>query len=150
MSGVRLGDEAEGRGMKVDSSSRFPIKHWTDGVPVEDSAMEQLRRVDSVLQLLGIASQNPQLLFLLNQSGVGESLAGSLGIDISSLVPSVSGVPRGLISAQAFAQLEPQQQDSYLTQQAITTGKSREVIIREINRGRPGGGQGQITSRVVG
>ena len=32
----------------IDSSQRAPIKMWTAGVPVEDSAMQQLRNVASL------------------------------------------------------------------------------------------------------
>lgn len=74
--------------MKVDTTTGTPIKMWTDGVPVEDQAMEQLRNT-SRLPFVDRMAVMPDV-----HLGIGATI-GSVVPMRGALVPAAVGVDIG-------------------------------------------------------
>lgn len=75
--------------MIVDSTSKHPIKMWTEGVPVEDAAVEQLRKVAS----LPFINRHVAVMADVHV-GIGATI-GSVIPTVGAIVPSAVGVDIG-------------------------------------------------------
>lgn len=75
--------------MIVDSTQKFPIKMWTDGVPVEESAMDQLRNVASLPFIHKHIAVMPDVHW-----GKG-STVGSVIATKGAIIPAAVGVDIG-------------------------------------------------------
>src|ERR1700737_219963 len=64
---------------QVDASQRVPIKMWTNGVPVEDSAMAQLRNVAS-------------LPFVHKHVAVMPDVHWGMGATVGSVIPTLGAI----------------------------------------------------------
>ena len=80
---------SENRNYQVDTSQRAPIKMWTNGVPVEDSAMAQLRNVASLPFVHGHVAVMPDVHW-----GMGATV-GSVIPTRRAIVPAAVGVDIG-------------------------------------------------------
>src|ERR1700737_1203120 len=74
---------------QVDASQRVPIKMWTNGVPVEDSAMAQLRNVASLPFVHSHVAVMPDV-----HLGRGATV-GSVIPTLGAIVPAAVGVDIG-------------------------------------------------------
>ncbi len=75
--------------MKVDTESANPIKMWTDGVPVEQLAIDQLRRVASLPFIHKHVAVMPDV-----HSGIGATV-GSVIATTGAICPASVGVDIG-------------------------------------------------------
>ena len=84
-------EAAEGLGvpMNVISDSRLPIKAWTDGVPVEDAALSQLRNVANLPFIFKHVAVMPDVHW-----GTGATI-GSVIATQGAIVPAAVGVDIG-------------------------------------------------------
>ena len=80
---------SEKRNYQVDTSQRAPIKMWTNGVPVEDSALAQLRNVASLPFVHGHVAVMPDVHW-----GMGATV-GSVIPTRRAIVPAAVGVDIG-------------------------------------------------------
>ena len=80
---------SENRNYQVDTSQKTPIKMWTNGVPVEDSAMAQLRNVASLPFVHRHLAVMPDVHW-----GMGATV-GSVIATRHAIVPAAVGVDIG-------------------------------------------------------
>ena len=99
--------------------------------------MLNLDKLDSVLSIMALLGQNPELRNVLAGSGELQSMAAAFGIDFNAAFSSQPMDSAEMPSMQQFTALTPQQQEQTLNELAGRFGVSREVIMTTIRRNAP-------------
>lgn len=114
----------------VDATQRFPIKMWTNGVPVEDEAMTQLHNVASLPFIHKHVAVMPDVHW-----GKGATV-GSVIATKGAIVPAAVGVDIGCgMMAQRTTLTAADLPDSLL---ALRTEIERRIPHGRTNKGGPG------------
>ena len=115
----------------------------SEGLARERNMLE--KRQFAANMMYQIAS-NPSALFFLRQSGIVDQLSELMGIDFKVFGGPTDGPtnPIGAWNMQSWSQLTPEQQKVALYSMQAQTGLSTAEIMRQIEKGAPGG-----TGRVI-
>lgn len=127
----------------TDGTQRVPIKMWTAGVPVEDSAMQQLRNVASLPFVHGHVAVMPDVHW-----GMGATV-GSVIPTKGAIVPAAVGVDIGCgMMAQRTTLTAADLPDSLA---GLRSEIERRVPHGRTNNGRPGdrGAWHDLPQRIV-
>lgn len=121
----------------VDTTQRYPIKMWTKGVPVEDSAVQQLHNVANLPFIHSHLAVMPDVHF-----GIGATVGSVIPTD-KAIVPASVGVDIGC--GMAAVKLHG------LTVEHLpdTLNHLRGDIERDVPTGFNAHGEGRINTKVV-
>lgn len=111
----------------IFSTARLPIHAWTQGVPVEDKAMEQLKNVADLPFIFKHVAVMPDV-----HLGVGATI-GSVIPTVNAIIPAAVGVDLGCGMVALRTSLQAEQLPDSLA-------KVRLAIERAVPHGRSGNG----------
>ena len=106
----------------------------------------RLQNAQFALQLVQTLSDSPEIIYLLQQGGLGELLNQQTGLNLTGLMKIAEGREQGVLdqvtlpSLATIQAMAPDLQQRILTQVAARTGIKRELILAEIQRRASGRG----------
>jgi len=113
--------------MQVNSDSKFPIKMWTDGVPVEDQAMQQLRNI-------------ADMPFIHKHVAVMPDVHLGMGATVGSVIPTKGAIIPAAVGVDIGCGMMAQQLNLKASDLPDNLKDIRDLIEKAVPHGRTDNG----------